>query len=633
MPTGVANTKPVDELSFADLNPLPEPDRSSKQALAALLAANLADRKELDWQGQYEALNISRRLLKHNPEIIKTMLHDLVKATVPTIDALRSFTSKVTMILYQELFKLLGKLMDKELDDVVPPLLKKAGEVSTAGRENFLTLEADRTLAEMCRYVSESRAAASLIACAAHKAPTVRARVACHLDALVESLVGASSSGPGTLKGNASMLDRLLKAINGFLNEGAIETRTYGKRLVWNLKQLVGRAEFDKLVAVGLPAPAQRKVMDVLEGMNGPPPAPRPASLPPAPPAPTQGLARVPSRGSQPPPSPNGGGLTPSSRLSQQSVSGPGAIGRTGSGQVQGGVTSDRNTSSISAPVGAHSTGGSGQAPVRRKTPPDRDSKTMAGPSSSASARIESRGSRGPLGSGSGSKPFGLDEQEALSKALLSLGGKDFRDRIEGLKALEAIGPSLANAPENTLVPTLDTLTVRLSDANAKVSIQALESAGHLFCHLGDRTAVGINTLVPALASCLGSTNDKVRQEAVFASDRLVESVDPALLVQNFAHCVSNGGLRGKALLVDKLERIIDSLNATRPQMVVKYALPAAVAMTKQDDGGRSGGPELRAASNQMWVALARAMGRQNLIDHCVTLGAQIQQRIIDATS
>ena len=77
------------------------------------------------------------------------------------------------MILYQELFKLLGKLMDKELDDVVPPLLKKAGEVSTAGRENFLTLEADRTLSEMCRYVSESRAAASLIASATHKAPTV----------------------------------------------------------------------------------------------------------------------------------------------------------------------------------------------------------------------------------------------------------------------------------------------------------------------------------------------------------------------------------------------------------------------------------------------------------------------------
>lgn len=174
---------------------------------------------------------------------------------------------------------------------------------------------------------------------------------------------------------------------------------------------------------------------------------------------------------------------------------------------------------------------------------------------------------------------------------------------------------------------------VRLSDANAKVSVQALESAGHLFCHLGDRTAVGINTLVPALAACLGSTNEKVRQEAIYASDRLVESVDPALLIQNFAHCVSNGGLRGKALLVDKLEKIMDALNATRHQMVVKYALPAAVALTRQDDGGRSGGPELRAASNQMWVAVARAMGRQNLIDHCVTLGAQIQQRIIDATS
>ena len=70
--------------------------------------------------------------------------------------------------------------------------------------------------------------------------------------------------------------------------------------------------------------------------------------------------------------------------------------------------------------------------------------------------------------------------------------------------------------------------------------MQALETAGTLFRRLGDRTASGLNTLVPALAASLGSTNDKVRQEAVMATGSLVAAVDPALLVQ-----VSRRGRQG----------------------------------------------------------------------------------------
>jgi hypothetical protein len=42
------------------------------------------------------------------------------------------------------MFGTLGRAMDRELDDVVPVLLKKAGEVSNAGRETFLATESDR---------------------------------------------------------------------------------------------------------------------------------------------------------------------------------------------------------------------------------------------------------------------------------------------------------------------------------------------------------------------------------------------------------------------------------------------------------------------------------------------------------
>lgn len=75
-------------------------------------------------------------------------------------------------------------------------------------------------------------------------------------------------------------------------------------------------------------------------------------------------------------------------------------------------------------------------------------------------------------------------------------------------------------------------LTGRLSDGNSKVNTQALETLHRLFSVLRDRCAPGLNTLVPALTSNLGSTNEKVRSVAIAATDALIANVDPALLVQ-----------------------------------------------------------------------------------------------------
>ncbi len=47
----------------------------------------------------------------------------------------------------------------------------------TTGRENWLAVEADRVLAEMCRCCGEQRVIAALTACATHKSMHVRAKV------------------------------------------------------------------------------------------------------------------------------------------------------------------------------------------------------------------------------------------------------------------------------------------------------------------------------------------------------------------------------------------------------------------------------------------------------------------------
>ena len=53
-----------------------------------------------------------------------------------------------------------------------------------------------------------------------------------------------------------------------------------------------------------------------------------------------------------------------------------------------------------------------------------------------------------------------LQVQDDLSKASSLMSAKDFRERIDGLKAVEAIVPNLAFAPEGPLVQLLDNLTV-----------------------------------------------------------------------------------------------------------------------------------------------------------------------------
>jgi hypothetical protein len=168
----------------ASLSQQPTPRR---RVLAKLVQCNAAQRKELDWIGQTEAINDGRRLVAHHAHLLTPpSLHELVAAAGPAVDQLRSCTARGAMQLFGEMFAALGPRCDRELDDIAPLLIKKAGEVSTAGRDNFLGQEADRALASMTRSCSAPRALAALLACTGARATAARSKVAAHLDALID---------------------------------------------------------------------------------------------------------------------------------------------------------------------------------------------------------------------------------------------------------------------------------------------------------------------------------------------------------------------------------------------------------------------------------------------------------------
>lgn len=86
-----------------DTSPLAQPEAALQQALAALQAAALSQKKELDWQAQYEALRTVRRLAMHNPGLLAppATLHALLALAAPVIDALRSTLARLAIAVFQ----------------------------------------------------------------------------------------------------------------------------------------------------------------------------------------------------------------------------------------------------------------------------------------------------------------------------------------------------------------------------------------------------------------------------------------------------------------------------------------------------------------------------------------------------
>ncbi|GMH44231.1 hypothetical protein BSKO_12165 [Bryopsis sp. KO-2023] len=487
--------KGVEELSFEELTPCIDPEATMRSVLQRLSCANHAKRKELNWQDQNDALNDARRLIGHHPDVVRCFLHEFVLSALPAVDQLRSSTSKNALILFQEMFRSLGRLLDRELEEIIPTLLKKSAEVSNAGRDSFLASEADKALNLMVQHVSELKAISTLVSLANHKSPHFRARVAANLDDCLETVSSRLSA-----SGHVGLIEKVFKAAVGFLEEGSLETRTRGKRIIWDIKHwLNSRSSFGRLVEQLGSETKKRKVSEVVESSNGPPPPPvKPVAR-------SQGSRQLASQGSFSPLTPS---ITPPSRTSLCS-SGVESYDQRSPGQSSTSETRHhrllRKGSSESSETGSHRS--SCRPPPRPPIAPN-CSRTV-------SQDIED-----------------VEASGKLQDALNLISSKDWRERMVCLKTIGSITSRLTNVPEIMLLSCMDQITHRLSDGNSKVIVSALETLTSLFGGLGDRLAFSLNTLVPALASNLGSTNEKIRFSASNAIDQLMSAVDHVLLIQ-----------------------------------------------------------------------------------------------------
>eukprot|EP00878_Enallax_costatus_P031963 GHUV01035041.1.p1 GENE.GHUV01035041.1~~GHUV01035041.1.p1 ORF type:complete len:180 (+),score=42.94 GHUV01035041.1:474-1013(+) len=139
------------------------------------------------------------------------------------------------------------------------------------------------------------------------------------------------------------------------------------------------------------------------------------------------------------------------------------------------------------------------------------------------------------------------------------------------------------------------------------------------------RAQLVMPSLLPALASNLGSTNQQIRSTATTAMDALVAVVPPGQLLQSSSHIVMHSSsVRSKVILVEKLGGLLPQVYRYQPQLVVKQVLPTAFALAQEARG------ELKPPAVQLLAILAQLMGAPALLGHAASVSSVVESKVRD---
>ena len=585
---GDKSAAPLDDPTTEELLPCPDPETALRRATQMLTKASKAKPMDLNWQEQYESLLEARRLTVHHPLLLVPELHQLALATVPALDSLRSQIAKLAVALAREMVRFLDpRALENELEVLVPPLVKRAGE------NTWLGGEADDAVGDFVGKLAGARVLTALLPHANHKAPAVRQSVSWHVERCCLNADAKTFSGspPATL-----LLEKTFMALVPLLEEGQQDTRAMAKRALCHLRAAAPANEWERVVKQ-LPDAKARVARGVVE--KGPPP--------------------LPTRGS-------GSGWTPR----KTPASSRGTPGAAASAPVHAGellsqrAFGGRRTGGGGAGLDGVENGGSGSlSPGSRGSPGSRSPERDTSPS----AQVDPEALR----------QF-HDQLKALAPRLTS---SAWDARMEAAGELEALALSSAAqtktspravprvsvfADDNAVVSLFDQLVPRLADGNAKVQTRALEAMTALVTALGDRAAPALSSLVPGLGGGVGSSNEKTKAAASAAMDALLRRVSSHLLVQHVSHCVSYGSARSIPAMLDALTRVVASSFDEKPTLVSKYALPAAMSTLMNGKGA-----ETKTAARALLKQLERKIGREPLLSHAAMRSAAAKAKLEEA--
>ena len=89
------------ELNLDDSVPSRNPEGDLESALGTILHSNGANRQELDWVKQNEAIDTMRLLVRHHSSVVQASIKEVLEAMLPCASALRSSTLRNTLCFFQ----------------------------------------------------------------------------------------------------------------------------------------------------------------------------------------------------------------------------------------------------------------------------------------------------------------------------------------------------------------------------------------------------------------------------------------------------------------------------------------------------------------------------------------------------
>jgi len=212
-----------------------------------------------------------------------------------------------------------------------------------------------------------------------------------------------------------------------------------------------------------------------------------------------------------------------------------------------------------------------------------------------------------------------------LDTIFANLASSDWAARKDGVSSLSdlAMAQGEALGARGRLLQIFDHLTPRLTDSNSKVNVAALQALQQMMPALRDGLPSVASTIVPALGTSLASSNAQVRAITPGVIDALVAGVDHASLIQPFANCALYAKEKARPAMVDKLRELSTSLYPSKPQLVIKHALPTAFRLLEDNRA------DLKSHTSQLVRTLHTLLGPV-LLEHAQRAPPSVQTRLAE---
>ncbi|XP_026704961.1 TOG array regulator of axonemal microtubules protein 1 [Athene cunicularia] len=224
-----------------------------------------------------------------------------------------------------------------------------------------------------------------------------------------------------------------------------------------------------------------------------------------------------------------------------------------------------------------------------------------------------------------------LESEEYVKDIIGLLNGKDFRDRINGIKQLLSDTENNQGFVVANIVKIFDAFKSRLHDSNSKVNQVALETMHKMIPLLKDNLSPVINMLIPAMVdNNLNSKNPGIYAAATNVIQALCQHLDNYLLLQPF--CTKAQFLNGKAKqdMTEKLADLVTELYPRKPYAVEQKVLVVLwhlLGNTTNSGSLPGAGGNIRTATAKLSKALFAQMG-PSLLTHAASQPPHIKKSL-----